>query len=364
MNSTIKVKLVTKNRLDLDHFSKLPRLYPQVEFTFDRDCRDYDWFVVYCDLPPSGSERLTLNEELLACPRERTALITYEPSSIKHYGADYVRQFGLLLTSQEPEMIPHANHHAMPPVGFWYYGDVDQALRLPQPPVKTQQISVFGSGKRGKHSLHRQRFDFLNGLEQRLDNDGLEVFGRDRRPVDTKSEALDDFRYHIAVENHISPDHWTEKLSDCFLGYALPFYVGCPNAADYFPEDSLIPLDIRDVEGAVERIREAVSNDEFSRRLPAIIEARERVLKETSLPNLLAKHIVREHAETGDARCADGAKILSRHKAIRSTPLTMMRYALGKATARRKTRRLWQQFEKDFAGSGMAQPATKRKRCA
>ena len=51
---------------------------------------------------------------------------------------------------------------------------------------------------------------------------------------------------HIAVENHIAPHHWTEKLSDSFLGYCLPFYIGCPNAADYFPEQSFIGLDIED----------------------------------------------------------------------------------------------------------------------
>ena len=67
-------------------------------FTFDVDCREYDWLVVYQDLPRGDS---FLTEERLACPRQRTLLITGEPSTITVFGRDYLRQFGWVLTDRK-----------------------------------------------------------------------------------------------------------------------------------------------------------------------------------------------------------------------------------------------------------------------
>ena len=54
-----------------------------------------------------------------------------------------------------------------------------------------------------------------------------------------------------------------EKLSDAFLGATLLFYFGCPNAGDYFPEESFIPIDINDVEGASGTIKRAICEKEY-----------------------------------------------------------------------------------------------------
>lgn len=65
------------------------------------------------------------------------------------------------------------------------------------------------------------------------------------------------------------------KLADAFLGYTVPIYCGCPNVYDYFPEDSLIRIDIHDFEGSLTKIKEIVSRPgEYERRLDAVIEAR------------------------------------------------------------------------------------------
>ena len=73
-------------------------------FVFDVDAREYDWLAVYHDLPRLPS---TFSEEELRCPPERTVLITTEPSSITVYGTDYLRQYGMVITSQEPWVISH-----------------------------------------------------------------------------------------------------------------------------------------------------------------------------------------------------------------------------------------------------------------
>ena len=83
----------------------------------------------------------------------------------------------------------------------------------------------------------------------------------------------------------------TEKLPDAFLGYTLPFYHGCPNAADYFPKESFVPIDFEDYERTRDIIRSTIANDEYKDRLRYIIEARRRVLEEHNLFAVLERKI-------------------------------------------------------------------------
>ena len=70
---------------------QLPNAAPEwgaCRFEFDPELREYDWLVAYDDLSPVGPEKFSLRKETLACPRERTILVTAEPSSIKCYNRD------------------------------------------------------------------------------------------------------------------------------------------------------------------------------------------------------------------------------------------------------------------------------------
>lgn len=85
--------------------------------------------------------------------------------------------------------------------------------------------------------------------------------------MNDKAEALDPCRYHIAVENHVYNHHLTKKLPDAFLGCTLPFYHGALNAADYFPKESFIPIDINDYARARVIIQSHLANNEYADRL-------------------------------------------------------------------------------------------------
>ncbi len=329
----IRVKFLTKAPADhgcehwLDRFPARIPVWGNCEFIFDPFCRDYDWLVVYDDLPSVSGERFTLGTELLACPRSRTLLITTEPSTIKTYGHGYTRQFGLVLTSQEPWAVRHpgAIYRQAGLIPF-YEGLRDEIASHP-PDDKTAIISTVCSSKQQRHTLHSARYEFTQRLKKSLPE--LEIFGHGVRPIARKNEALDSFRYHLAIENHIYPHHWTEKLSDAFLGLCLPFYIGCPNAAEYFPEESFIAIDITRFDEAYERIRTAIDHDEYTRRLPAIREARRLVLEEYATFPQLARLISERH--TAEAmRPETGARILSRH-AIRATgPRPLLAYGFEK----------------------------------
>lgn len=299
------------------------------DFLFDPGTRDYDWLVVYNDLP-----RREGGTELLACPREHTLLVTTEPSSIKAYGTAYAAQFGCVLTSQEDWALPHPGRIYSQPALHWFYGVGAghavsySSMRAAQPPQKTRDVSMVWSGKAQRHTLHNRRAEFMRRIRAALPE--LDVYGRGARPLDDKAEALDAYRYHIAIENHIGPHHWTEKLADPFLGFALPFYCGCPNAAEYFPPESFIPIDIRDFDAALATIVRAVANDEYTQRLPYIVEARRRVLEEYNFFAVVAREIEKRHAP----RAAAPATLYSRHALRKKHPLLRLSQAYEVVRAR------------------------------
>lgn len=342
----IVVKFVARGRESGNHLRWL-RQFPgrkpvwgRCRFEFDPELREYDWLVVYDDLPKAVGKRFSDRSETLACPRRNTLLVTGEPSSVKLYGAGFLRQFGVVLTSQEPWAIrqPNAVHSQ---AGLrWYYGISDESVRdfdemAATPPFdKTGQVSTVCSSKQQRHTLHHRRYQFVQNLRSRLPE--LEVFGHGVRFIDDKAEAVDPYRYHIAIENHVSRHHWTEKLADCFLGWSLPIYHGCPNAADYFPEDSFIPIDIDKPDEAEEIIRRAIRDGEYERRLPAIREARRRVLEEYNLFAVVSRMI---ESRDGAAEGTPGFRLHSNRALRRVRPVTLFEMGWEKLRYRWLARR-------------------------
>ncbi len=294
------LKRGTDTSLVLRQFPGLKPTWGKCQFIFDVDAKNYDWVVVYHDLP---NDTGIIAEEKLQCPREHTLLLTGEPSTITVFGGDYLKQFGHILTFQEPWAIRHPGaifHH---PGLLWYYGlnsageksktwDEIAAMELPE---KTSEISTVCSSRTGKTTLHSARVEFTWWLKKQIPQ--LEIYGHGVRPMNDKSEALDSYMHHIIIENHVQNHHLTEKLPDAFLGYTLPFYHGAPNADEYFPKESFIPIDFKNKEKACEIIQFHLKNNEFKDRLPYIKEARRRVLEEENLFAIVSRTIEEKHGK-------------------------------------------------------------------
>jgi hypothetical protein len=295
-----------------------------IEWILEPDCPRYDWLVVYDDLPLAPDGGNSQWEETLACPRENTLLITAEPSTIKVYGKAFLAQFGHVLTSQEPWAIPHPNPIFSQCGLLWFYGKSHREASADFPTQKSLNFSTVCSSKQQRHTLHALRYEFTRRLKNEIPE--LEVFGHGHRFIQSKVEALDPFRYHLAIENHYAPHHWTEKLADTFLGGCLPFYFGCPNVFDYFPEESLIPLNIRDFEGSLETIQKAMGDKAYEKRLPAIREARRLVLDEYALFPMLSRLIPGLHQAA--KKPVGKESILSRHAWRKRHPLQALGYGL------------------------------------
>jgi len=285
--------------------------FPDVEFTFDPDDRHYDFLVIYEDLPPRDGERKILRSEKLACPKQHTLLITTEPSSIRIDGLNYLSQFGEIWTSRSfdwetifkldalgcrinnlPNSLPPMHqarrnivrnyrwfpHH--PPPLRWFYGrdmEGDNHLTLEQigteNPRKTLDLSTVTSNKNMAHTVHAKRLEFSHALKARMGED-LHLFGRGFNAVRDKREAMQNYKYHIAIENHLQPGHHTEKLTDCFLALSLPFYFGDPNYANLYPREAVIPIDIFDLEKSETIIREAIQSNQYEKRLQDLRKAK------------------------------------------------------------------------------------------
>lgn len=140
------------------------------------------------------------------------------------------------------------------------------------------------------YPLHRKRVDFLRWIEQSVD---IDIYGRDNSqgfkrylhplPPNQKEEGLTDYRYSLCCENTIERNHFTEKLVDAILCECLVFYYGCPNIFEFFPEGSIILIDLDDFEKSKKIIVDTISNDLWNKNLDKILEAKSLILDSYSL---------------------------------------------------------------------------------
>jgi hypothetical protein len=324
----IRVKFLSRIRLPdrnigRDFLRRFPAHLPSIgrcDFSFDPAERAYDWLVVYDDLDRAAPR------EPLDCPPQNTLLLTGEPSSISVYGRAFLRQFGHVLTSQEPSALSHPGAIRRQAGLFWYYGGTRDrgafdTLVVATPPPKTKLLSTVCSTKAMKHTLHSLRLEFTLGLKAAIPE--LDVFGYGMGKLDDKADALDPYRYHLAIENHSCEHHWTEKLADAYLGFCLPLYFGCTNLDTYFPRESYVWIDPRDPDRARHDIERIIRSAEYERRLPAILEARRRVLHEYATFPQIAR-LIEERHDASAPRARPGKRLRGRRALRLRHPLSTL----------------------------------------
>ncbi len=339
----IKVKFLSKNDAEDNRAIWSPMVpkdgFRNVEFTFDAADMSYDFLAVYEGLPKWSDRKTTERFEPLSCARRNTILITTEPPSIRLDGPNFMKQFGQVLTNKAPELVNHPSQIRQTPPLRWFYGrpmdgvgDWVTVDHLSQSnPNKTLNLSTVCSNKQMSHTVHAARLGFVMALRERLPE--LDVFGRGIRPIADKSEAMRDYRYHIAIENHIEAGHWTEKLADCFLAECLPFYFGDPAYAKAFPKDAVIPIDIFNLDSAVFVIRQAIENNEYENRKSAILEAKRRVLENHNTLGWIAEFVRDQNLpQSSEAQ----ERIYSRHAFRRKHPQKALSDLIFCSLAKRK----------------------------
>jgi GR25 family glycosyltransferase involved in LPS biosynthesis len=137
------------------------------------------------------------------------------------------------------------------------------------------------------HQGHKLRVNFAKYIDNKLN---IDIYGRcaslnlksykGQLPPLSKNDGTYPYKYSTAVENNSEFNYFTEKLTDCIVSECLCFYWGAPNVSDYYPSEAFIYLDLSDFDKALNQIKTAIENNEWEKRLPAIKEAKRRMLYE------------------------------------------------------------------------------------
>jgi Glycosyltransferase family 10 (fucosyltransferase) C-term len=231
----------------------------------------------------------------------------------KHNAFD--RVYTNYIPSPDPKYI--ASQPALP----WHVNRSFDELITCDLPEKTRPVSWIVGNLRDLPG-HLKRSELLRELQLQTDFD-IDLYGRAIRPIEDKWDGLARYRYSIAAENTVWPDYWTEKIADCFLAWTVPFYFGCGNLEKYFPADSFIRINLDHPREVMEKIRLTLRDDDWARRLPALQEARRRVLYEYQIFPYMAKLVNAE--QRGDLQ-----KIQRTVPAYRRSVRTRMRRLMYK----------------------------------
>lgn len=259
-------------------------------FVDDHIDQEYDFWVVYDDL-------LTVEEAY--CSKGNIILITPEPSSVKKYSRNFIAQFDKIITSQRN--IVHHNVHYEQQALPWHVGRIQEnhkninfnldydSLKKMEFDNERKLLSVIISNKAFTIG-HKNRIKFVEYLLSQNDI-SLDVYGRGFREIQDKWDAIFNYKYHLVLENYIIDDYWTEKLSDCFLAGAYPFYSGAPNIYKYFSMKSLTLLDINNFSQAKDIILEDMSKNKYEESFLARMNSRDKVLDEYNLFPFIIKQV-------------------------------------------------------------------------
>lgn len=260
------------------------------EFCLDDSMKEADFWVV--------QGKGVREDQTCRVAPENTILLTTEPRSVLVYPQRYIDQFGLVVTCQE--QMRHHNLRYGPAILPWFVGykpdgkggyiynqDYDSLKKPSNPQEKTKLISVITSNKAFTRG-HVDRIKFVERLQAHF-GDQLDIFGRGFRPFEDKWDVLRPYKYHIAIENSSQRYYWTEKISDCYLTETFPFYYGCTNLSDYFPQAAFQPIDIRQPDQAIEVIEAAIRNQCYEQSTGVLADCKQRVLGEYNMFEYVAR---------------------------------------------------------------------------
>jgi Glycosyltransferase family 10 (fucosyltransferase) C-term len=277
----------------------------------------YDWLVVYSAWP-----ELPLTTTV---PQNRRIFVAGEPESFHRYQPKFLAQFGTILTTQRSVNHPGALF-GQPGIN-WFAGVrfvegperfkslLDFADFEAGNPPKTKLCSVVCSNSAVTRG-HRRRIQFVELLKEEF-KDQIDFFGRGTRTMPDKDDALADYRFHIALENSVHKDYWTEKLADPFLRGCFPIYSGCPNLDDYFPAGSYARIDIQKPQQAIDTIKTVLQGTLDQTRTEDMREAKRRVLYEHNIFAVLEKIFsnLEQKESPGSALPQDLTTLFSDHQA-------------------------------------------------
>jgi len=268
------------------------------------------------------------------CPPENIWMLVQEPyqRGLNDWVKERHQYFGKVFTH-----LPMANSSKYIPSQTclpWHIGRTyDELVLEKHPPNKDKLLSAIigGSVFLPGHKL-RQNF-----IKKVLDSDlPLELFGKNIRPLEDKTQGLEQYFFSFAIENNSNPDMWTEKLADCFLSWTMPIYYGCTNLTKYFPPKSFIQIDINSPETTIKELKTKLTHEFWESAIDSIREARQLVLNKYQLFPFLVEQFEKHHQS--------GARIrthIPSYKRSSIAKVNRLKYKIASSLQKRFSKPTW-----------------------
>lgn len=115
-------------------------------------------------------------------------------------------------------------------------------------------------------------------------------------PPYQKDNGIFPYKYTIACENASVDNYFTEKIVDAILGECLCFYYGCPNINMFIDERAYILIDPDDYQKSLQIIIDAISNNEWEKRIDIIKKEKLKILNEMQLIPVIESIITKKNS--------------------------------------------------------------------
>jgi hypothetical protein len=237
------------------------KIKSQFTFEINNDCDEADYWIIWGGLTKSENVKVLKNNVFY---------LTDECHDQRFYSSNFLSQF-INIFSVLPVINGIETIQIHEPT-IWYFNKHVDDLNSISIHRKTKNISIVSSDLTNLIG-HKKRFAFVNKLIGHF-KDKIEYFGRGFNEIESKWDALYDFKYSIAIENNVLKNYFSEKLTDCFLSYAVPIYYGCPNILDFYPHNSHINIDIDNHVDAFRVIEKVIEETPYEQMVPRILESR------------------------------------------------------------------------------------------
>ena len=226
---------------------------------------------------------------------QNTIFIASEPPEIREYNKKVVSTYRAVLGPGFEYLKQLSNFTEIEAVAPWWVGaraggadhyqEFVSDISLSRPSLAAvaspdaDRVSVIVSGK-SRTPLQRQRLKLVDFLGSKIEN--LDVYGESFNPISDKAEVLKVSRYHLAVENSVHNNYWTEKLADPVLMNNVVFYGGHSSARERFDPRSVIAIDPYDLTGTYDIIARSLAEDLWSKTEAARDSNRRKLLDSLS----------------------------------------------------------------------------------
>jgi hypothetical protein len=178
----------------------------------------------------------------LTIPKENVIGLAFEPLVFLYLTQQFVeyaqKHIGKYLIGEKKNLPPPFIEH------FAYMWHITP---LTEVPVKTKRMSIMVS-----HKMLTPGHQYRHTLCKRILNSYLpiDIYGNGckyyKKSMDmrlkgefTDNEPYENYRFHIAIENGVTPHYFSEKIMNTLLCQTTPIYLGCQNIDQYFPNSVL-----------------------------------------------------------------------------------------------------------------------------